>query len=169
MTLFPWPKTKDPRNIVRPPINSTNHASMVIMMLRTLRRCLYVRDESESSFLNFSIVSLCTLGNKERSVCYLYRNFDPGLMSKSNRIIEKDKWFYLVMWDNVMKYMIASVKLNAMMTRIAVLKIQDILQNEAMNPPNKLSRSSKLSNWQKFLFKTFNVDVSIRKTWWCFP
>ena len=68
------------------------------------------------------------------------------------------------MCDNVTKYMIDSVKLNAMMTRMAVRKIQDVLQNIAMNPLKKLSWLSKLSNSQKFLFKTFKVDVSIRNT-----
>ena len=68
------------------------------------------------------------------------------------------------MCDNVTKYMIASVKLNAMMTRMAVRKIQDVLQNIAMNPLKKLSGLLKLSNSQKFLFKTFKVDVSIRNT-----
>ena len=58
ITLFPCPRINDPRNIVQFPMNSTDQANIVIKIFRTLRRCRSARDDSESVFLNFSIVSL---------------------------------------------------------------------------------------------------------------
>ena len=47
--------------IVKPPMNSTSHASNVMRILRVWRLFRRVSDESESSCLSLAIVSLCTL------------------------------------------------------------------------------------------------------------